>query len=113
MIYHLAYAQDWDEAKRTGEYTMSTNGRTLADEGFIHAGTADQVLPVANLIFKGEAGLLVLVIDPDRVTSEIRWERVRGWEDPFPHIWGPLNVDAVVEVRPFEPGPEGRFSFSG
>ena len=112
IIYHIATAADWEQARRDGEYTTSTRGRTLAQQGFIHGSTADQVAPVANMIYKGEPDLLVLVIDTDRVTSEIRYEEVPGWETPFPHIYGPLNADAVVETRPLEPGPDGEFSFA-
>ena len=47
LIYHIAEAADWEQARRDGQYTMSTRGRTLAEEGFIHASTAAQVPLVA------------------------------------------------------------------
>jgi len=112
FIYHIATAGDWDQALAGGEYTTSTRGTTLAEQGFIHASTAEQVAPVANLFYQGLPGLLVLVIDPGRVRAEIRPEPVPGWDAPFPHIYGPLNTDAVVTVRPLAPGPDGQFSFS-
>lgn len=102
MIYHIAYPTDWQRARRDGAYTVSTRGRTLAEEGFIHASDAHQVATVADAFYRGEPGLLVLVIDPDRVTAEVVYERVPGADDPFPHIYGPLNVDAVVDSRPLE-----------
>ena len=111
IIYHIATAQDWEQARRDGQYTTSTRGQTLAEQGFIHASTAEQVAPVANIAYRGLPDLLVLVIDTDRVGPEIRWELVPGSDAPFPHIYGPLNVDAVTETRPFEPGPDGEFSF--
>jgi uncharacterized protein (DUF952 family) len=43
FIYHIAAAADWEQALRDGQYTISTRGRTLAEEGFIHAATAAQV----------------------------------------------------------------------
>ena len=110
-IYHIATVSDWEQAKRDGQYTTSTRGRTLAEQGFIHASTAGQVAPVANMVYKGLPDLVILIIDTDRVGPEIRWEPVPGWDDPFPHIYGPLNADAVTESRPFEPGPDGEFSF--
>ena len=67
FIYHIATAADWDQALADGEYTTSTRGTTLAEQGFIHASTAEQVAPVANMIYQGLPDLLVLVIDPDRV----------------------------------------------
>jgi uncharacterized protein (DUF952 family) len=112
LIYHIATASDWAQAQADGQYTTSTRGRTLTQEGFIHASTADQVAPVANMIYKGLRDLLVLVIDTDRVGPEIRFEPVPGWDEPFPHIYGPLNADAVVETRRLEPGPDGQFSFA-
>jgi len=111
VIYHIATAPDWARAQRDGQYTTSTRDRTLAEEGFIHASTAEQVAPVANRYFRGLPDLLVLVIDPGRVRPEIRVEQVAGSAEPFPHIYGPLNVDAVLEARQFEPGPDGRFAF--
>jgi uncharacterized protein (DUF952 family) len=111
FIYHIATASDWAQAQAAGEYTTSTRGRTLAEEGFIHCSSADQVATVANMFYQGLPDLLVLVIDAGRVRPEIRLERVPGAEKPFTHIYGPLNVDAVAETRLFEPGPDGRFSF--
>jgi uncharacterized protein (DUF952 family) len=89
---------------------VSTQGHTLEEVGFIHCSQGTQVEPVANAVYQGAEHLVLLSIDPDRVRSEIRHEEVDGWEDPFPHIYGPLNTDAVVEVSPFPPGPEGRCS---
>jgi uncharacterized protein (DUF952 family) len=111
FIYHIAAAADWARARRDGQYTTSTRGRTLAEEGFIHASTAAQVAPVANAFYQGEPDLLLLVIDTDRVTPEIRYEHVPGQAQPYPHIYGPLNLTAVVQTRPFPPAPDGQFSF--
>jgi uncharacterized protein (DUF952 family) len=113
LIYHIATAADWDRARRDGQYAMSTLGRTLAEEGFIHASTAAQVAPVANAFYQGVPDLLLLVIDPALVGPEIRYEHVPGQEQPYPHIYGPLNLNAVVETRPFPPAPDGTFSSPG
>ena len=73
---------------------------------------AAQVAPVANS-FYADAGepLVVLVIDSDRLTSPWQYDDVPGQPEPFPHIYGPLNPDAVVDVVPLEPGPDGKFTF--
>lgn len=111
-IYHIATRSDWARAQRDGEYTTSTIGKSLADEGFIHASLATQVADVANMFYRGVPGeLVLLVIDPEGVRAPIRYEQVPGAEDPFPHIYGPLNPDAVVEARPFSPSPDGTFIF--
>jgi uncharacterized protein (DUF952 family) len=103
FIYHIAEAADWAQAQRDGQYTMSTRGRTLAQEGFIHASTATQVPLVADAFYRDAPDLVLLVIDTERVGSPIRYEQVPGQPDPYPHIYGPLNPDAVVETRPFQP----------
>ena len=111
VIYHIATGADWARAQRDGEYTTSTRGVTLEEQGFIHASTAEQVAPVANMFYQGLDDLLVLVIDAERVAAEIRYEEVPGSEAPFPHIYGALNLDAVVGTRPLAAGEDGRFSF--
>lgn len=110
LIYHIANTPDWRQAQKEGEYRTSTRGRSLEQQGFIHASTANQVAPVANAIYAGDTGLLVLVIDEDRVEPEIVYEPVPGWNTPFPHIYGPLNVDAVVATLSLLPDTAGKFS---
>ena len=113
FIYHIAAAADWEQARHDGQYTMSTRGLTLAEQGYIHASTAGQVAQVANVYYRGVPDLLLLVIDPELVGPEIRYEAVPGQDEPYPHIYGPLNADAVVQARPFHPGSDGEFSFDG
>ncbi len=110
FIYHIAAAADWEQARRDGQYTVSTRGLTLAEQGYIHASTAGQVALVADTYYRGVPDLLLLVIDSERVGPEIRYEAVPGQDRPYPHIYGPLNTDAVVAARPFRPGPGGEFS---
>lgn len=112
LIYHITAASDWAQARRDGAYRQSTRGRSLADEGFIHASTAPQVAPVANAFYQDCSDLLVLFIDAGKVQSEIRYEQVPGSADPFPHIYGPLNVDAVVQAVPLERDASGGFTFT-
>ena len=102
LIYHIAEAADWEQAQRDGQYTMSTRGRTLAEEGFIHASTAAQVPLVAAAYYRDAPDLVLLVIDTERVGPELRYEQVPGQPDPYPHIYGPLNLAAVLETRPFQ-----------
>ena len=105
-IYHLALARDWEAAQAAGAYTVSTLGRTLAEEGFIHAARADQWPGVRERFYAGVTGpLLLLVIDPDRLAAEVRTERVPGLDETFPHVYGPVDLDAVVEVRALRAEP--------
>lgn len=99
-IYHLALPSDWAAAREQGEYTTSSRGVTLAEEGFVHASTDAQWPAVRERFYADVTGpLLLLVIDPELLTSELRVEHVPEANDSFPHIYGPLNLDAVVEVR--------------
>jgi len=108
MIFHLAQVADWEAARVTGDYRVSTRDRTLAEEGFIHASRDDQVLDVANAFYADAGPLLLLTIDPDRLSSPVRDEEVAPGM-VFPHIYGPLNLDAVVSAVPLERGQDGKF----
>jgi uncharacterized protein (DUF952 family) len=111
VIYHIAMAADWERALADGQYTTSTRGATLAEQGFIHASTAGQVTAVANAFYRGEPDLLLLAIDARRLTAPLRYDEVPGSAEPFPHIYGPLNTGAVIRALPFPPGPDGTFRF--
>jgi uncharacterized protein (DUF952 family) len=98
-IFHLALAGDWQAAQVCGEYAVSTLGRSLAEEGFIHASRADQWPGVRERFYADVAEpLVLLVIDPARLAAEVREEHVPGTDATFPHIYGPINLDAVVET---------------
>lgn len=99
-IFHLALASDWAAAREAGSYRISTLGRTLEQEGFIHASREDQWRAVRTRFYADVPESLVLLeIDPARLTSELRVEEVVEAGDTFPHIYGPLNLDAVVAVH--------------
>lgn len=104
-IYHIAKLEDWERAKRAGSYETPS----LATEGFIHCSRSEQVVRTANRFFSGQTGLLLLEIDPGLVTAEIRDENSEGGTEVFPHIYGALNLKAVVRQLPFEPGADGSF----
>jgi glutathione S-transferase len=111
VIYHIAVAADWEQALRDGAYTISTRGVSLAEQGFIHASTERQVALVANSYYKDVQGLLLLVIDTGKLTAPLHYDDVPGSRDPFPHVYGPLNPDAVIAAVPLEAGPDGTFAF--
>lgn len=105
-IYHITERIEWENAKTHGEYRAPS----LAEEGFIHASTLEQVIGTANLLFHGRLGLVLLVIDIERLKPELRYETAPGTGQKFPHIYGPLNLDAVQRVIAFSPGVQGAFS---
>jgi uncharacterized protein (DUF952 family) len=111
-IYHIAVRADWERALTDGVYTRSSVDKTLAEEGFIHASQESQVARTANKYYRDVPGdLVLLVIDPGRLDAEVRYEDVPGAELPFPHIYGPLNVGAVLAAVPLAPGTDGMFGF--
>jgi len=105
LITHVAERLEWEAATERGEYRPAS----LAKEGFVHASTAYQTLLPANMFYRGRQGLVLLAIDQARLHSEIRWEEPQPTVEAFPHIYGPVNTDAVVMVEPFEPGADGSF----
>jgi uncharacterized protein (DUF952 family) len=100
-IFHIARRADWDAARAAGgPYEISTRGKTLHEVGFIHAArNADQVNKVRQAFYADLDGLVLLVIDTELLAAPVRHETVAG--DVFPHIYGPLPRDAVIDVRPF------------
>ena len=101
-IFHIATAADWRKALETGTYTTSTVGRSLDEEGFIHASRRDQVQGVFDRYYR-DAGehLVLLTIDPARLTdAEVRVEPVG--DDTYPHVYGPIDRGAVVDVTPLD-----------
>jgi uncharacterized protein (DUF952 family) len=99
-ILHIARADEWDAAQQSGFY----EGPTLAGEGFIHCAEPGQLMHVVTRYFPVLAGHVILEIDPERVAAPVKWEGARpdvadSLPDGFPHIYGPLNVDAVVRQK--------------
>ena len=101
-IFHIATAADWRATLSSGTYTTSTVGRTLEEEGFIHASRRDQVQGVFDRYYAGLGeDLVLLTIDPARLTgAEVRVEAVG--DDSYPHVYGPINRSAVVDVVPLD-----------
>ncbi len=112
-LVHITTRKAWIDATRLGQYSAPS----LETEGFIHASTISQVLPVASRFYKGQTGLVLLEIDPKRLACQLKWEAPVGATPPgvpegdaFPHIYGPINLDAVLQVLDFEPRENGEFS---
>lgn len=101
-LYHLALESEWDP--RAGEYTGSTIERGLAEEGFVHCSTAEQVQATADRFYAGRTDVVLLTIDRRRLDAEVRVE------GGFPHIYGPVPTAAVVAAVPVPLGPDGRLN---
>ena len=109
MLLHLTTPATWRVALSAGSVVTPS----LVTDGFIHLSPPDQVRLPADRLFAGRDDVLLLVIDPDRLTDEVRWEPGVP-TDPasmrFPHLFGPLPVCAVTSVLPYRPGPDGHYA---
>ncbi|MFD6895741.1 DUF952 domain-containing protein [Rhodococcus sp. NPDC060086] len=108
LLLHICPRDEWLRARKAGALTPPSS----ADVGFVHLSTPDQVHLPANRLFHGRTDLVLLHIDPSRLTDDVRFEPGVP-EDPdsmrFPHLYGPLPVDAVADVTDYLPGDDGRF----
>ncbi|HEX7844330.1 MAG TPA: DUF952 domain-containing protein [Chitinophagaceae bacterium] len=94
IIYHVTTASEWNAAKATGFYEAPS----LQTEGFIHCSEEHQVAGVLERYFAGKTSLVKLVIDTDKLTHRYVQEWSPSTQDTFPHIYGPINAEAVIDV---------------
>lgn len=95
-IYHITTQAEWEAASRSGAYEAAS----LKEEGFIHCSQAGQIAGVLERYFKGKTNLVKLVIDTDKLSSQLIYEWSPSTADTFPHIYGPINTSAVTGVEP-------------
>lgn len=113
MIFHITSRAAWEEAQQRGDY----RAESLETEGFIHCSAPSQVLPVAENFYKGQSGLILLGIEPALLSSALKWEPPSGGSPPpgvpegdsFPHIYGAINLDAVVKTFDLEKDSNSTF----
>jgi len=94
VIYHITTKEEWKKALERGFYESPS----LAEEGFIHCSQEKQVAGVLERYFAGKNDLVKLVIDTDKLSSKYVFEWSPSVEDTFPHIYGMINTDSVIEV---------------
>lgn len=112
MILHITTRQDWENAVKNNIYTAPS----IEKEGFIHCSTIKQAVDTANIFFKGQKGLVLMCIEEAKLESLCKYEDPTGGglHNPdngalFPHIYGPINLSAVVKVLDFPVNEEGLF----
>lgn len=110
-LFHVALRSDWAAAQADGRYAMSTRGRSLEDEGFMHCSFARQVAATANRFYADVDDVVLLRIDRRHLFSPVVVEDLVGSGEAFPHVYGPIPVDAVVEARPWPRSDDGLRSF--
>ncbi len=105
-IFHITTQREWDLALRRGQYEAPS----LATAGFVHCSNGDQVTRVANSIFRGTHGLVLLHVAVDRLAWPVVYENLGGGAELFPHVYGPIELAAVRKVTAFEPAEDGTFN---
>ena len=105
-VYLLLTAEELRASEASGHWISGS----LAEEGFIHASPYDQLERVANKHYRQKADVHLVRVRVDRLKSELRWEPAAG--SLYPHIYGPVNWDAVDEIRPTVRNADGLFRFS-
>ncbi len=94
MIYHVTTKTAWNDALQRGFYEAPS----LHTEGFIHNSTKEQVPGVLNRYYKGKTDLVLLHIEENKLISPLKYELAPSVNEMFPHVFGPINLDAVVGV---------------
>ncbi|MDX1618793.1 MAG: DUF952 domain-containing protein [Balneolaceae bacterium] len=106
VIFHLVPENEWKSGLNAGQYSPES----LEEEGFIHCSTGDQVQKVANLHFREATGLMLIVIDRASLEPTLKYEASGEQEqEKYPHIYGPLNIDAIIDKIKLEPEEDGTF----
>lgn len=95
MIYHVLPRADWEKALQEGVYKAAS----LSYQGFIHASKAHQVKGVLERYFAGQTNLVLLHIDEHKLTASFTYELSPSVNEEFPHIYGPMNLDAILNVE--------------
>lgn len=104
MFYHVATRGEWREAREQGSFTPET----LMTDGYIHNCRRDQILWVVERFYAGQIQMVILCIAEERLTAPWREEDLDDLGQTFPHIYGPLNLEAVVGVVPLSPDADGQ-----
>lgn len=96
-IFHLAMADDWEAAQRTGTYTTSTRGRSIDDEGFVHCSFAHQIRSVVERFYADVDEVVIVHLDRRALAADLRIEPAAdGVDERFPHLYRPIPLDAVT-----------------
>ncbi len=112
IILHITTRGEWQAAQKDGQYIAPS----LSAQGFIHCSTPSQAVPVAEKFYKDQPGLVLLVIDPQKLASNLKWEPPSDGAPPagvpennlFPHVYGSINLQAVVQAVKFEKDRAGK-----
>ncbi len=115
IILHMTPRAQWAESQKRGYHTAES----LETQAFIHCSTYEQVVKVANKHYRGQTDLVLLCLDTERVDAGVNFEPPinpqtgryePGVDEYYPHIYGTINLSAVVKVVDFPANPDGTFT---
>jgi uncharacterized protein (DUF952 family) len=95
MIYHITTQSAWEDAQKNGKY----EAESLQKEGFIHMSHEHQIEGVLERYFQGKTALVKLTVDETKIIAEIKNELSPSLQETFPHVYGAINLDAVVDEQ--------------
>ena len=103
-ILHVAFRSQWDDALAGSPYPVSGRGMTVADEGYAHCATREQLAGVLERHYADvdPAELTVLALDPALIETdgvEVRFEDTHGAGDDFPHVYGEIRPAWVIRTE--------------
>ncbi|MGB5759380.1 MAG: DUF952 domain-containing protein [Acidimicrobiales bacterium] len=104
LLYHVATEHDW--SRRTATHYQPSG---IVDEGFVHLSSAEQLVATLHRHYPGRRDLILLTVDPTRASAELVWEDISGSGVAFPHIYGAIELSAVVAAEPLPCDENGRF----
>jgi uncharacterized protein (DUF952 family) len=107
-IYRIESNQSWNDIVQSNG-TKQIMGE-IPTEGFIHCSDRDTLLLPANKYYQGRKDLVVLEIDTEKVIAEIKYEDLKGSGTAYPHVFAPININAVIRVIDFPCDYDGIFS---
>ncbi len=113
LILHITTRRDWQAAQQAGQYVAPS----LSSQGYIHCSTPSQAVAVAEKYYRGQTGLVLLVIDSRALDSSLKWEppdpgmplEGKAAGELFPHVYGPIHPRAVVQALEFDADKTGEF----
>lgn len=105
FVYHITSLAEWNTAQHNGEY----KAQGFAQEGFIHCSYGHQILPVAHRFFKGQNGLVILVIESSKINNSLVEENLEGGVELYPHLYSVLPTTAINGAIAFPCDADGNF----
>ncbi|MGF1591387.1 MAG: DUF952 domain-containing protein [Pleurocapsa sp.] len=106
LLYHITSAAEWNDAQATGEYKPLN----FAGDRFIHCSYSHQLLTVAHRFYRGQSGLVILVIESSKINSSLIEENLEGGTELYPHLYGVLPIEAVKKAISFPCNADGSLS---